>query len=132
MIGKKKVHTPVILVVGEDGRKDALIRDWCENSRFKIVETMNIFEALEEASDFTIEKCPDVIILETGSFQSDLTIIKELLGALNRGKCPPVFLYSQSDETLDMNDGYTQGDLTLISSELDKIFPQVMSQRLNA
>jgi CheY-like chemotaxis protein len=72
---------PVILLMDKHSpaeRKD--VREWFENSRFLTLEASNVFEALEEISDFTIEKRPDVVLLDVDCCEDDLPRVRDMTG----------------------------------------------------
>jgi len=125
-------NSPVILMLDKDGGKNVVVRDWFENSRFHTFVAGDIFEAIEEISDFTVEKCPDVIILETASFGADLPAIKDLLLSLDTFNCPPVFVFSATSQKFLVYDDHMEGDLAQISEELEKLFPQSVVQKMDA
>ncbi len=70
-------HPSVILLLDRDGDR-ASIRAWFQNSRFCLLEADDVFDALDELSDFTTRKRPDVVLvpMDTGS---DLSTIDKLI-----------------------------------------------------
>jgi DNA-binding response OmpR family regulator len=70
---------PVIVLMDKDSSNDqAMIRQWFEDSRFATYESSNVFEALEQLSDFTIRKRPDVVLLDVDCCEDDLSIVREV------------------------------------------------------
>jgi len=70
---------PVIVLMDKDSSNDqATIRQWFEDSRFATYEASNVFEALEQLSDFTIRKRPDVVLLDVDCCEDELPIVREV------------------------------------------------------
>lgn len=76
---RKNIHRSVILLVEECSQENSLIKDWLESNNFSIRETTNVYDALDEISDFTIDRCPDVFMLPVGSPANDFATIEELV-----------------------------------------------------
>jgi DNA-binding response OmpR family regulator len=117
------IHTPIILLLDQKRFDNAFVKTWFEKSRFKAVEAANVFQLLEEVSDFTVRKCPDVIILEAGSLLHDFSLLKDMLHISQDEIGMPVFILS-NEEKVPQQEEFFKGDLTQLSAELDKIVPQ--------
>jgi hypothetical protein len=77
---KQKVnHQSVILLVEECSKENVLIKNWLESNNFSTRETKNIYDALDEISDFTVDHCPDVFMLPVSSPVNDFATIEELV-----------------------------------------------------
>ena len=70
---------PIILLVGKSSKENDLIKSLLESENYFTRETANIFDALDEISDFTAANCPDVFMLPVSSPVSDFETIKELV-----------------------------------------------------
>ena len=87
---KQKVnHQSVILLVEECSKENVLIKDWLESNNFSTREATNVYDALDEISDFTVDHCPDVFMLPVSSPANDFATIEEL-----------VQIYSESGDIL--------------------------------
>ncbi len=61
----------VILLVDECAETNVFIKNWLESKNVSMRETVDIFDVLDEISDFTMEKCPDVFMLPMSSSADD-------------------------------------------------------------
>jgi hypothetical protein len=73
---REKNKQPVILVVGECGKEYGFIKNWLESNNYSTRETADVFEVLDEISDFTLRQCPDVFMLQVNSRFSDFDFNK--------------------------------------------------------
>ncbi len=69
---------PVILVVGESVKEYGFIKNWLASNEYSTRETADVFEVLDEISDFTVRCCPDVFMLQTTSQSGDCNEINEI------------------------------------------------------
>lgn len=77
---KQKInHQSIILLVEECSKENGLIKDWLESNNFSTRETTNVYDALDEISDFTIDRCPDVFMLPVSSPANDFATVEELV-----------------------------------------------------
>jgi hypothetical protein len=76
----KSKQQPVILLVDGCDEKNNFIKDWLASNDFLMCETTDVLEALETISDFTLEHCPDVIMLHVDSPSNDFDKITEMVG----------------------------------------------------
>jgi hypothetical protein len=117
-------HLPVILLVGNDRQKYFFAQEWLKQSRFKTWEAVNVFDALEGISDFTLRSRPDVILLRVESVKDDFRLLSELL--LNGGMDElefPIFALSDRGSLVDRS-GLFEGGLAEIKEKLEKIVPR--------
>ena len=66
-----KQHPPVLLLLGERTQVSDTIDKWLAESRYSAFEAMDVFQALEQVSDFTLGDRPDVIYLHSDSAGHD-------------------------------------------------------------
>jgi len=118
----QNVQAPIILLLDQDGIDNALVKTWFEQSRFSVVEAANAFQLLEEISDFTVRRCPDVIILDAASILSEFSLIKDMIHISKDEAGIPIFILSDSETSSDQEE-YFKGNLAQLSVELDKIIP---------
>lgn len=56
---------PVVLLIGKEEADDyCSFKQWLDENEFVTREANDIFQVIEEISDFTVRRCPDVILLE--------------------------------------------------------------------
>jgi AmiR/NasT family two-component response regulator len=64
---------PVILLIGKEETSDGFtLKQWLEENEYITREASDVFEVIEEISDFTVRQCPDVILLEAESASQSL------------------------------------------------------------
>jgi hypothetical protein len=93
-------YAPVVLILEKQCPVDAqAVRDWCESSGFQACETDNIFEALEEMSDFTTRDRPDVILLDVESCDSEFPAIRNIFDS--QGENVSIYSFGSSGIAAD-------------------------------
>lgn len=68
-------QSPVIVLLGAHGVDNAGLEEWLANSGYRAWEAEDVFQVLEQVSDFTVRNRPEVVFLhvdETGG-EHDLT-----------------------------------------------------------
>jgi hypothetical protein len=98
---RNKSKQPVILVVEEFGKEYGFIKNWLETNNFSMRETADIFEVLDEISDFTMRGCPDVFMLRGNSDTSDFAKINELIQAFSDSSDILVTCVSNEEKSAD-------------------------------
>lgn len=76
---QKSNHQSIILLVEECSKDKRQIQHWLDSHNFSARETTNVYDALDEISDFTVEQCPDVFMLPVSSLITDFATIEELV-----------------------------------------------------
>lgn len=76
---REKSKQPVILIVGEYDNEYGFIKNWLESNNFLTRETADVFEMLDEISDFTVRRCPDVFMLQVDAKFNDFNEINNLV-----------------------------------------------------
>ena len=115
---RNQQHTPVIVLIDKQSSGERTeIREWLENSRFSTFEATNVFEALEQLSDFTIESRPDVVLLDVDCCDSELQIVENV-------SAMPVVTVSHSGLSKVNGIGkYFRADLGKMANRLDELIP---------
>jgi len=67
----KNGQQPMILLISKEEREEGFFRQWLEENTSSICEASDIFQVIEEISDFTVRECPDVILLEVETASQD-------------------------------------------------------------
>lgn len=117
------MRCPVILLLSKQGDNNSLVKMWFEKSRFQTTQVEDVFQVLEELSDFTVRRSPDVIILEVASFLDDFSSVADIIQTLPIESEVPIYSSSELGSFIDFN-GSFKGDLIQLSTELEKIIPQ--------
>ena len=121
-------HLPVILLLDGNAVDKEFIKNWFKKSRFSTSETIDIFQALEELSDFTVRCRPDVILLEVNSLTEDFLAVKKMVQT-SSGKCEfPIFALSDSGEIINHKECF-EGNLTQLKTQLNKMIPNLANAR---
>lgn len=125
-------HQSVILLLeGSAAADNSFVKQWFRNSRFLIGEATDIFQALEEISDFTVCRCPDVILLEVDSLSEDFPVVREAVQTLFAHSRLPILALSESGKIVNHRDCF-EGNLTQLKAQLEKIIPKFTQARFAA
>ena len=82
-------YAPVVLVVDREISDDAAAaKQWVEQSPYNSCEAHDVFEALEEMADFTMEFRPDVIVLDADCCEDEAEGVKHTLDAIHTSQVP--------------------------------------------
>ena len=110
-------QVPVIVLMDkETAGEHSQIRRWFEDSRFSTCEASNVFEALEQLSDFTIQKRPDVVLIDVDCCEDELPIARDVAGL-------PVMTLSKNTRTKNAGTFYP-ANLGAVVSKLNRLIPQ--------
>ena len=121
-------HLPVILLLDGNTVDKEFIKNWFKKSRFSTSETIDIFQALEELSDFTVRCRPDVILLEVSSMTEDFFAVKKMVQT-SSGECEfPIFALSDSGKIINHKECF-EGNLAQLKTQLNKIIPNLANAR---
>lgn len=105
----KERSLPVVLMIdrGLVADRNALA-EWLSNSRFSSCDAVDIFEAIEEIADFTVRKCPDVIVLNYEPGSQNMDLVRSVFGS-------EVIKFSN------------KGDLSAVVERLDTLIPETIT-----
>jgi hypothetical protein len=78
MATQQKSMPVIVLLDNQVSGERKEIREWFAHSRFATCEAMNIFEALEQLSDFTIETRPDVVLLNVDCSNEEISMVENV------------------------------------------------------
>ena len=82
-------YAPVVLVVDREISDDAAAaKEWVEQSPYNSCEAHDVFEAIEEMADFTMEFRPDVIVLDADCCEDEAEGVKHTLDAIHTSQVP--------------------------------------------
>jgi CheY-like chemotaxis protein len=74
-----KQHPPVILLLGERTRGSDSIDRWLAESRYSVIEAADVFQALEQISDFTLRDRPDVVFMHVDPMANGLEFVQTIV-----------------------------------------------------
>jgi CheY-like chemotaxis protein len=116
-------HQPVILLIdGSPAADNTFIKRWFEKSRFLTCETNDVFQALEEISDFTMVQRPDVILLEVESMTDGFQTVKTLTHSVAGQNEPPIFAFSENGKVINDCECF-EGNLAQLEAKLNRMIP---------
>ena len=116
-------HQPVILLLdGSPSTDNEFIKRWFQKSRFLTCEATNIFEALEEISDFTNFQRPDVVLLEVASMPDDFQVVKRMTQTHSGVSELLIFAFSESGKNVNDGDCF-EGNLAQLEAKLNRLIP---------
>ncbi|MEJ7847539.1 MAG: hypothetical protein WKF92_05570 [Pyrinomonadaceae bacterium] len=116
-------HPPILLLLDGSAAGDASsIKQWFENSRYLTWEATDIFDAIEEISDFTVQNRPDVVLIESNSRYKDMLFIRTLVESLPGDAHMPVIDFPEFGHSAD-GDGTLEKCLARLDIRLDQLIP---------
>jgi hypothetical protein len=122
-----KQHPPVILLLGRRTPTNRPVDEWLAASRYCVSEATDVFQALEQLSDFTLRDRPDVVFLHVDSDTSDLEFIQTLI-ATAEGE-PDVPVINFADGAMVQDESEFEKALAGLACQLDKFIPEHRSAR---
>jgi len=109
--------------VGADSSSDrGSLRNWLESSRFNTCEASDIFQALEQISDFSVRERPDVVLLEVESPQSEYALYQRMMDE-TLYECEPAVLALAGDAEKTSGEFCFEGNLAQVASRLEGMIP---------
>lgn len=94
-------HPPVILLLGRRSGASDSIDKWLTESRYTAIEAADVFQALEQVSDFTLPARPDVIFLHGDSIDIDLKFVRTLVATSADEPDVPIIDFANEARSLD-------------------------------
>ncbi len=122
---QSNAHTPLLVLLEKKAVVNHdLLKQWLEVNGFLAWNASDIFDALEEMTDFTVRSRPDVILLEVGSLAEDFRMIRSIVNNDPIGESTQA-IFALSDGFKPMNHGECNaGDLNQLKARLDRIIPK--------
>ena len=116
-------HPPILLLLdGSTEGHATSIKQWFENSRYLTWEAADIFDAIEEISDFTVQNRPDVVLIETSSRNKDKHFIRTLVESLPGDAHMPVIDFPEFGHSAN-GDTTLEKSLARLDIRLDQLIP---------
>lgn len=116
-------RTLILLVDGKASVNNIFIKEWLEQSPFMTNETTNIFQALEEISDFTTPLRPDVVLVEVDSLKQDFDQIRNLMHAFSCAGDFPILALSDSGKIINDKECF-EGNLAEMQAHITEVLPK--------
>lgn len=116
-------HTsPVILLLAKQSIASDSLDRWLEESRYRAWEASDVFQLLDQLSDYTVRRRPDVVFLHVGATSEEQDFIRNLIEA-GTGEA--------GTRVIDLVTASTPGaprdiDMTIstLENQLDQFIPQ--------
>jgi hypothetical protein len=113
---------PVVLLIdSKPATETRAIKEWLDQGRFQTRHATDVFEVMEEITDFTVRQCPDVILLELN--KNSHHSARQLLG--DSSGCPgsvEIFALAEVPETTGATTA-AQGSFPRLRAKLDELIP---------
>ena len=115
-------HSPVILLLGKQSAANDPFDRWLEASPYRAWEASDVFQLLDQVSDYTVRNWPDVVFLHVGATVEELDFIRSLIDAGTSEAGLPVIDLVNASSSLSKSDL----DVTISSLrlQLDQFIPQ--------
>lgn len=116
-------RTVILLVDGNASVNNDFMKEWLEKSPFMTNETANIFQALEEITDFTTAARPDVVLVEVDSLKNDFDHIRSLMHTFSCADNFPILALSDSGKIINDKECF-EGNLAEVQAHIAKVLPR--------
>lgn len=121
-------HPPVILLLGKRTSSNDCFDEWLAASRYSTCEAADVFQALEQISDFTQGARPDVVFLHLDSDTSELEFMHTLVATASDDPSIPVIDLMTEGPTQQTTEDL-EAAIAGLASQLDKFIPRHSSAR---
>ena len=124
---RNQPHPPVILLLEKEkeNARGTLLK-WLEESGFLTCEALDVFDALEEISDFTVRTRPDVILLNVESSRADFPLVREMVCSSAGDPELPIVAFSENGRS-ERTDGCFEGNISQLAARLETLIPREIS-----
>jgi len=110
---EENAYSPVVVMVDREDTGDGVAaREWVEQSSYNSCEAHDVFEAIEEMADFTMEFRPDVIVLDADSCEKETETVIHALDEIHLSETPVQVL------TVSESNVHAGGSYEVTSDEL--------------
>ena len=93
---------------------------WLAKSRFSALEAADVFQALEQVSDFTVRDIPDVVYLHVDKMDADMQMLQSMLSTTAGDSCASVLAFPDNEPQSDYAKAERLGGL---QRKLDRLIP---------
>jgi hypothetical protein len=109
-------HLPVILLLGKRRPNHDEVDAWLAKCPYSTCEATDVFQALEEISDFTVGASPDVVFLHVDTLQKELEMLESMLDTSAGNVHASVIAFPGQDQRPD-------GSLHALAQQLERLIP---------
>jgi len=111
----------IVLLEGCSGNNES-IKTWLDGSRFDTRKVDDIFQMIEEITDFTVAVPPQVLIMEIDNFfDGDLAQISEVVRSSSGIADLPIFAVTPQRKFADGN--FHGVDIDQLKNKLNRLLP---------
>lgn len=114
------LHQPVILLLGKRTSRDE-VDTWLAKSRYSTCEAKDVFQVLEQISDFSVGETPDVVFVHVDQMDPELEMLEKMLVASDGDFHASVIAYS-GNESQRLTNHDTLG-LVALGRQLERLIP---------
>jgi hypothetical protein len=115
-------HSPVILLLSKQALADDPLDRWLEESRYRTWEAADVFQLLDQVSDFTVRKRPDVVFLHMCGTTEELAFVRSLIQAGTIDSGIPVIDLAKVSTAKEEQD--VDGTISDLATQLDHYIPR--------
>ena len=115
-------HSPVIVLLPKESSASDPFDRWLEESRYRAWEATDVFQLLDQMSDFTVRKRPDVVFMHVGATTEEQDFARSLIQASAPDACMRVIDFvgnpgGKAERDLDLT-------LSVLATQLDHLIPR--------
>ena len=114
-------YSPVILLLGKRSGGDTVDRWLLEESSYRTWEASDVFQLLDQVSDFTVRNRPDVVFMHVGATIEEQDLIRSLIEA---GTGDAGFRMIDLTSSTSPSERDLTTTISTLKCELDKYIPQ--------
>lgn len=115
-------HSPVILLLAKHSPVSDPLDRWLEESRYRAWEASDVFQLLDQVSDYTVRNWPDVVFLHVGSTVEEQDFTRSLIEAgTGEAGLPVIDLVSASASRTPCD---VDSTISTLENQLDRFIPQ--------
>jgi len=104
-------------LLGKRGPNQDEVDQWLAESHYSTCEATNVFQALEEISDFTVGESPDVVFLRVDRLQNDLKMLEQMLDTSTGDVHASVIAFPEKGSLPDSG-------LGILARQLERLIPR--------
>ncbi len=109
-------HLPVILLLGKRRHNHDEVDAWLAKCPYSTCEATDVFQALEEISDFTVGASPDVVFLHVDMLQKEIEMLERMLDTSSGHAHASVIAFPGQDQRQDCG-------LNVLAQQLERLIP---------
>ena len=114
-------HSPVIVLLDKLSGSGNTVDRWLEESRYRTWEASDVFQLLDQVSDYTVRNRPDVVFMHVGSTTAEQDFTRSLIEA---GTCEAGFHVIDLTASTSKNERDLSTTISTLKYQLDQFIPQ--------